>query len=59
MNLCILPKWKNLQNLTSNLGNKFSVITVSETGTPNNDKSGNKPKTIGYQNIIMVLKESH
>ena len=50
-NVCSLPgNFENLQHLISNLGHKFSVIAVSETWTPNNDKCGNKPKTLeGYQ----------
>ena len=42
--------FESLQNLISNLGHKFSAIAVSETWTPNNDKSDNKPKTLeSYQ----------
>ena len=43
--------FENLQNFISNLGHQFSIIAVSETWSPNNDTSGNKPKTPeGYQN---------
>ena len=46
-----IKKKKTLQNLISNLGQKFSVIAVSETRNPNSDKSGNKPQALeGYQN---------
>ena len=51
-NICSLyDNFENFQNLISNLGHKFSVLAVSETWTPNNDKRGNKSKTLkGYQN---------
>ena len=59
-NICSLQgNFGNLQNLITNLGHKFSVIEVSETWTPNNDKSGNKPQTLeGYQNYHGVKGKS-
>ena len=52
--------FESLQNLISNLGHKFSAIAVSETWTPNNDKSDNKPKTLeSYQNCHGVTSCVH
>ena len=57
-NICSLH-FKNFQNLISNLGHKLSVIAVTKTWTPNNDKSDNKPKTLeGYQNYHGVKGKS-
>lgn len=50
---------KNPQNLLSNLGHKFRVISVSETWNPNIEKSGNKPKTLeGNYNYHGVKRKS-
>ena len=58
--ICSLQgNFKNLQNLISNLGQIFSVIAVSGTWTPNNNKSDNKSKTLeGYQNYHGVKEKS-
>ena len=48
----------SLQNI-SNLGHKFSVIAVSKSCTPNNDKSDNKSKTReGYHNYHSLKGKS-
>ena len=59
-NICLHQcNFENLQNLISNLRHKFSVIAVSETWTPNDDKRSDKPKTLeSYQNYHGVKGKS-
>ena len=51
--------FENLENFISNLGHQFSIIAVSETWSPNNDKVAINLKPRKAIKIIMVLKESH